>query len=257
MSGRLASEDGWEGEILSTDFSFAFTPASGVYDQRGKDLSIPVAQAGELLITSGSIVACDPYWLNAAPQEYTTKVPLGRFPVFVSIAEFASPHQQRVACAMLRFNVVGAVRWEMAVVAGQEVSTLEPGQLFCYGVDAGTGCFVDVDVVTWLIEQAGVRDLEQWRGLPESMGNMPGIGAAMVDEVFDYFETEVAPRLDEMYTAAAVAAEVILNDGTGSNLVFFSSGWGDGCYASYFGYAADGSLACLVTDFEVLLGAHL
>lgn len=253
-----ASEDGGEGESLSTDFSLAFTSGSRMHDERGKDLSIRVVQAGELLTTSGSIVACDPYWLNAAPQEYTTKVPLGRFPVFVSIAEFATPHEQRVACAKLRFNARDVVRWEMAVVSGQDVSTLNPGEYFCYGVDAGTGCFVDMDVVEWVFEQAGVRDLETWRGLPGSMADRPTERGTLVDVVHNYFETEVNARLYATWTSSSPPqyAEVTLNEVTGGNLVLFSSGWGDGCYASYFGYAADGSLACLVTDFAVLPGTR-
>jgi hypothetical protein len=43
-----------------------------------------------------------------------------------------------------------------------------------------------------------------------------------------------------------------LDDATGTNMIAFSSGWGDGCYASYRGYDADDKIACLVTDFDVL-----
>ena len=253
-----ASGDGLEGETLSTDFTFAFTHGSRTHDERGKELSIRVVQAGELLITSGSVVACDPYWLNTAPLEYATKVPLGRFPVFVSIAEFASPREERVACAKLRFNTLDVVRWEMAMLRGQDVSALEPEEEYCYGVDAGTGCFVDMAVVEWLFEQTGVSDLELWRGLPASMADRPGERATLIKAVSTYFETEVDARLYATWPSSypPLYAEVILNDETGGNLVLFTSGWGDGCYVSYFGYAADGSLACLVTDFDVLPGTH-
>lgn len=226
-----------------------------------------VVQAGDLLVTSGSIVACDPYWLNTAPQAYTTRVPLGRSPVFVSIAEFESNHDRRVACAKLCFNEQVAVRWEMAVWPGQDVSTLEAGQHFCYGVDAGTGCFVDLDVVEWLFDQAGVRDLEKWRGLPNSMADTPDEGRKLVDRVYDYFEKSVDTRLYGTWESKEPTASIVtgyppqhafitLNDVMGGNLVMFSSGWGDGCYGSYFGYAADGVLACLITDFGVLSNAR-
>jgi len=36
------------------------------------------------------------------------------------------------------------------------------------------------------------------------------------------------------------------------NCVAFSSGWGDGVYASYFGYSTAHDVVCLVTDFDVL-----
>ena len=262
------SGNGEEGEIRSTDFSLAFTPGLQVYDESGERFRIRVVQAGELLITSGLVVACDPFWLNAAPQAYATRVPLGRFPIFISIAESLSlTNDRRVACAKLCFNTLDVVRWEMAGVADQDINTLKPDEQFCYGVDAGTGCFVDMDVVVWLFEQAGVRDLEKWRGLPSSMADTPDERGRLVDAVHTYFETSVDARLEEAWESmeAVVHATttspqnwgVALNDATGGNLVLFSSGWGDGCYASYFGYAADGSLACLITDFDVLLDARL
>lgn len=33
---------------------------------------------------------------------------------------------------------------EMLTVANQEISTLKEGELFGYGVDSGTGCFMDM-----------------------------------------------------------------------------------------------------------------
>lgn len=36
------------------------------------------------------------------------------------------------------------------------------------------------------------------------------------------------------------------------NIIMFHSGWGDGVYASWFGYDAQGHVAVLVTDFQVI-----
>ena len=47
-------------------------------------------------------------------------------------------------------------------------------------------------------------------------------------------------------------ADFLLDDKTGLNVVFCSSGWGDGSYASYWGFDRDGEVVCLVTDFQVL-----
>ncbi len=258
MAEKQNFGDGESRKVISTNFSMAFTPGLQVHNARGEKFSIQVVQMGELLITSGSIVACDPFWLNLAPRAYTTQVPLGKFPVFISIAELIGRQDRRIACAKLLFSPQDVARWEMAIVPGQDVSNLQPGQHFCYGVDAGTGCFVDIDVVTWLFEQAGTLDLEKWRGLPDRMVDMPDEQAEMVDAVYNYFETTVDTRLYETSTPEVYPqyGEIELNDTTSGNLVYFSSGWGDGCYASYFGYAADNSLACLVTDFAVLFGAR-
>lgn len=35
-------------------------------------------------------------------------------------------------------------------------------------------------------------------------------------------------------------------------MLLFASGWGDGTYSSYWGYAADDSPVCLLTDFGVV-----
>ena len=44
-----------------------------------------------------------------------------------------------------------------------------------------------------------------------------------------------------------------LDPDTGGNAIAFGSGYRDGSYASYWGFTADDELACLVTDFRVLL----
>jgi Protein of unknown function (DUF4241) len=37
----------------------------------------------------------------------------------------------------------------------------------------------------------------------------------------------------------------------GANIVAFTSGFGDGAYACYFGYDKDNEVVCLLTDFDV------
>ena len=45
--------------------------------------------------------------------------------------------------------------------------------------------------------------------------------------------------------------------GREENVICFSSGWGDGSYASFFCFDADGRLSALVTDFAVLYGEEV
>ena len=47
-------------------------------------------------------------------------------------------------------------------------------------------------------------------------------------------------------------ANLPIDPATGANLIAFTSGSGNGDYASYFGFDADGGLVCLVTDFLIL-----
>lgn len=236
----------------STDLLRAFTNGLRGQNYSGDAFSIQVEQIGELLVTSGSIVACDPLWLQTAPQAYTTRVPPGHYPILLSIANSIV---NWVACAQLRLNEQEVVRWEMALRPGQDPSTLKPGSFFGYGVDAGMGCFLDLDVLEWVFEQAGIRDLDLWRRLsrgpdaytPEELEEI----REFIEPARKYIEEAVHQRL-ETEIGMDYTTCVTLNETTGGNIIIFRSGEGDGSYASFFGYAADGSLSCLVTDFGVL-----
>ena len=114
--------------------------------------------------------------------------------------------------------------WEMALLPGQDVDSLEPDHIFCYGVDSGTGCFMDLNASQALVEK--MNDAE------------------------DYFEALIA-ELDKTYVHTWSWANVEMDTETNANLVMFSSGLGDGCYASYFGFDEEHNPMILVTDFGV------
>jgi hypothetical protein len=181
---------------------------------------------GELVVTSGHIVACDPLVMPDTPPLAET-VPLGRYPVVLSVAELPSG-DQRVACALLRLSDHLAVRWEMAVPQGKTLSSLKPGYIFGYGVDAGTGCFMDADTS---------RALE---ARPIQMG----VGYVESDELLDTLNRTSVPTWSW--------ANLIMDNATGANVIAFSTGWGDGFYPSYWGYDAASQRVALVTDFGVL-----
>jgi hypothetical protein len=46
--------------------------------------------------------------------------------------------------------------------------------------------------------------------------------------------------------------DISLDEETGANILLFTSGWGDGKDPSFWGYAADGGLVALLTDFGVV-----
>src|SRR6516164_7480101 len=96
---------------------------------------------GELVVTSGHILACDQKFLFEIPP-FADTVPPGRYPVILSVAALPSG-DQRVACALLRLSARAPVRWEMAAPQGQTLNVLTPGEIFGYPVDFATGCFTD------------------------------------------------------------------------------------------------------------------
>ncbi len=192
--------------------------------------TLHVHTMGELVVTSGHILACDPELMFETPS-FADTVPPGRYPVILSVAEMPS-RDQRVAYALLRLSEHAAVRWEMAAPQGQTLRALKPGEAFGYSVDFGTGCFMDIDVPRELVAQEAAR-------------------TDITDESAQFYV-----RLDDMqhktYLPTWSWADLVVDETTGANIITFSSGWGDGYYPSYWGYDAADQRVALVTDFGVL-----
>ena len=62
-----------------------------------------------------------------------------------------------------------------------------------------------------------------------------------------FFETMIA-EMDKTYVHTWSWLDTALGDG---NLIAFSSGYGDGLYATYAGFDADGEVSAVVTDFGI------
>lgn len=176
-------------------------------------------EIGELITPTGKIVACDPLVFPEAPA-FTVQLSPGRYPVSLSVAHIGS--DQRVAYASILIKAGHVHHWEMALLPGQDVASLEPDQVFCYGVDAGIGCFMDSKASQIFTER--LND----------------------DET--YSEVLIG-ELDKTYVHTWSWANLEIDTETNANLIVFSSGLGDGCYASYFGFDEEHNPMILVTDF--------
>jgi hypothetical protein len=211
-----------------TDFDAAFTPGTVFQCPRRGLIRMRQVELGELVLTSGKIVACDPSNLQwpAEIVPFVGTAAVGRHPVTLSIMAVAGDQHvdQRVACAMIRFTTTKPATWRMAVLPGQDASRLGVGQFFGYGVDAGMGCFLDADAIP------SASNL----GAQQSFCDRMHGGPTANDEFQDWANIPVVRP-------------------AGANLAVFGSGYGDGMYASYWGAGAAGELCCLVTDFAILV----
>jgi hypothetical protein len=178
--------------------------------------------AGVLVLPTGRLVACDPFIGDGEP--FAAEVPPGRYPVVLSIAHFGND-DQRVAFATVRFRSSLPEKWEPAVLAGEDVEGAGEGFVTGYPVDSGTGCFMDLRAARCL--------------------------GRKMDHNEDYWQ-RIMDELSENYVDTWGWVNRILDRSTGANLVAFSSGYGDGAYASFFGYGAASQAVCLVTDFGVV-----
>ncbi len=180
--------------------------------------------AGELGLPTGRLVACDPDRMQGgfplAP--FARAVPPGRYPVRVCVARFPAGGR-RVALAVLMISGRRPVRFEPAFRADDDPATFEDGEFPAHGVDTGTSCFADARTVEALA--ARCRDRAYLR--------------------------DVFPGLFGMQTGTFWREDAVDAD-AGLNVIAFPSGFGDGAYASYWGFDALGEPACLVTDFGLL-----
>jgi hypothetical protein len=203
-------------------FDLAFVPRWKA--QVGEEtVSFRVFEAGQLRLPSGKIVACDPF-VNMDRPAFTVSVPAGEYSVRLALVEGGND-ARRVAFARLAISSAPVVRWEMALVAGQDATTLKADEIFGYPVDAGTGSFLDAETgaAAWP-KMTEDEDIAQgWITQGDKLSAGPGTPTFHLD----------------------------VDVGQG-NIVMFTSGWGDGFYASWFGYDAQGRVAALVTDFAVV-----
>jgi hypothetical protein len=212
----------------------AFEPGAEARDRRRDRVTFWTRLVGDLIAPTGRIVACDPFACANAPA-FAHEVPPGQYSVLVALAQFAGNGDERIAGAMLQLRDAAPVRWEPAAwVRDADLANAETDQeegatgraslADAYGVDSGFGAFMDEAAIEALLEHRDAEDDDHYlQGRLESLGPVGGA------EWFD----------------------IPLDEEAGANILLFTSGWGDGAYPSYWGYAANGGLVCLLTDFSV------
>lgn len=209
---------GGEAPGYARAFELAYAPGWHVAVGES-DVRFRIFDAGRLRIASGRVKACDPF-VGMGHGPFTAAVPSGAFPVRLALVE-GGIDSGRVAFARVDFSAEPVARWEMALLAGQDAATLKPDEQFGYPVDAGTGSFVDAETAVTADRQMTADE---------------NIAQRWIDE-------------GERKTPPTFHLDVDIGPG---NIIMFTSGWGDGVYASWFGYDAQGHMAALITDFLVI-----
>lgn len=181
-------------------------------------LEFYVHDMGNINITDGKIIACDPMMYHEEPV-FEQAFPTGTFPVQLSIAKIDT--DERVAFARINFAPeLEPVTWDIAVIPGQDASILADGEMFGYPVDTGSGAFMDA--------AAG-----------------QALGALMTGEGGDTLPDEMEVNYKDTWS-------YLLKEVDGHTIALFSAGWGDGVYPSYIGKDANGVICRLVTNFGLI-----
>jgi hypothetical protein len=192
--------------------------------QYGKPVEFQCREIGHLLVTSGALAASDPFVSPDRPP-FTQAIPAGRYPVSVAIACFGEERDERVAFARVGLSSLPVASWTMALTDDQSPAALEHDGYFGYGVDAGTGCFMD-PVAGQLL-------------------------AARMDREDEYFNA-ILDEMQRTYRHTRSWLDWRPSPEHAANIICFSSGWGDGLYPSFFGFSSQGQLCSLLTDFLIL-----
>lgn len=172
---------------------------------------------GKINIESGKIIACDPIIMRDM-KPFVQAFPIGQFPVHLAIAKFHN--DERVGFSRIYFSNKPVVKWEFALQKGQEQVLIFGDTFYSYSVDGGIGLFLD--------EKANIEFVKD-------------DSQSVLDEIFK--------EMDKHTHVSWQFGLCKLND---HNLVAFSTGFGDGHYATYVGYDDNGQPCRLLTDFGMV-----
>lgn len=169
---------------------------------------------GKIKIESGKLIACDPIVMHDA-SPFSQIFPIGDFPVHLAMAK--THNDERVAFSRVVFSDKPITKWEFALQNGQKPISLKDTSFYCYGVDAGTGMFID-SISNYVFNK---KNHSEWENA---------------------FITKAEKNGYKGY----------IHDFDGHNLATFSTGYGDGCYATYIGFDKEGEVSQILTDFGLV-----
>jgi hypothetical protein len=170
---------------------------------------------GKIKVSSGRIIACDPMHIDEYGIPFTQAFPTGEFAVQLSIAKLED--EESIAFARILFSQEPVVRWQLALQKGQTPLPVGAEKIHGYSVDAGVGIFID-EAASKALDKRHVTRMDQG----------------------------VYQEMDKHYHNTWRYALYSFGN---HNLAAFTSGFGDGYYASYIGYDTNGKPCRLLTDF--------
>ena len=172
---------------------------------------------GNINIESGHIIACDPLHIDEYGKPFNQLFPIGLFPVQLAIAKYES--QELIAFVRIHFSDEPVQKWELALLDGQKPLPLYNTEIHGYSVDAGAGIFID-------------KEAEKALG----KSNSRILDSALFKEMDKHYHHTWRYDVYEFDK---------------HNLASFTTGLGDGRYASYIGFDANGKPCRLLTDFKL------
>lgn len=211
--------------VFSPDFIATADDSLPGENPRPVKIYFRVTELAKLKVTSGKVVAADPF-VSTDQQPLALDVPVGEFPVRLAVLQ-GTMGRGRMAFARVDVSDRPVVRWEAAKRADMQRDAENPDGVWNLNVDSGIAAFFDQD--------AGRATTD----------------AVTADETFFDTWLENGQNAGIKDKGAAGAFRLAVDVGP-ANVVAFDAGWGEGAYTVYAGFDADGKLAALLADFDIL-----
>lgn len=187
---------------------------------------IETFEAGNIHLSTGKLVACDPLITSEMPK-FSTLFPIGDFQVLV--------HKEResncIAYIEIVFSEAAITDWKMATLEGQDIDDLEEGEIYGYPVESGMGCFMDLETqecLNHLEKQLFHRKGADFLGIYEEFFHEHFFQEEGAINQFAFLE----PKEDHK-----------------GNIFAFETGYGEGFYASYIGFDKNNNAVKVVSEF--------
>lgn len=184
-------------------------------------MQIEKIEAGKLKLITGKVIATDPI-LMYDDQCYSKHVAPGTYTVYIYNGKIEKRKTQTVL-AELRFNENISVKWEMALLKGENSNGFASDEFMGYEVENGLGCFMDEHVMD-ILDRLDEEELEN-------------------------YENNIK---DKIRQGDKTWADILIDKETQGNIIVFASGWNSGVFPTYYGFDKNDKLVKIVTDFMVI-----
>ncbi len=194
---------------------------------------------GELWLNSGRLVACDPATRLQWHDNAEVRIPPGRYPVVLTLADISEALDGSRLCEAYLSLIVcdqPATGWRFLAPAPPGITPPPLGRHEFIGIGSESGwvCLTDANAIERLMPDPAKTDWE-WD---------------LIDTGDEHGWISLAEDPDHI--RAGTANILLPNATTGENLVLSHAGWGEGSYALVATHAADGTLTAVHIDLAVL-----
>lgn len=198
-------------------------------------VNVELLNIGEVNISSGQIIACDPLVGLYDCQPFMQTVPVGKYPLQICVA-LNEEYGDRYAAVKLCISDNKPAYYDCGMVGNENLDDeIEEYEFFGFSVDAGMGCLADF--------QAQKAFNAYWNKRLEEESDIDPYNDLFCDLLEDNYQKHPKLQREGGDWLNWNIPESQLN------IPIFASGWGDGYYPTYFGYDENHNLCGVYIQF--------